>query len=111
MVEPNFEMYWKDEIPKISSNLNGNKNVQVEIITGDYLDFSSPIAPKNSWANDKKNDVAVWIIRLDKNGKFAVPNTKSGAKRNLYVLKGSYMEIDGQSISCLLYTSPSPRDS
>ena len=98
-VEPNFEMYWEDEIPKISSNLNGNKNVQVEIITGDYLDFSSPIAPKNSWANNKKNDVAVWIIRLDKNGNFAIPDTKSGAKRNLYVLKGSNMEIDGQSIS------------
>ena len=98
-VEPNFEMYWKDEIPKISSNLNGNKNVQVEIITGDYLDFSSPIAPKNSWANNKKNDVAVWIIRFDRNGNFAIPDTKSGAKRNLYILKGSNMEIDGQSIS------------
>ena len=46
-----------------------------------------------------KNDVAVWIIRLDSNGNFAIPNTKSGAKRNLYVLKGSNMEIDGQSIS------------
>ena len=97
-VEPNFEMYWEHEIPKISSNLNGNKNVQVEIITGDYLDFSSPIAPKNSWANNKKNDVAVWIIRLDRNGKFALPATKSGANRNLYVLKYSNLEIDGQSI-------------
>ena len=46
----------------------------------------------------KKNDVAVWIIRLDSNGNFAIPNTKSGKKRNLYVLKGSNMEIDGQSI-------------
>ncbi|MDG1847463.1 MAG: pirin family protein [Candidatus Marinimicrobia bacterium] len=98
-VEPNFEMYWKDEIPKVSNNFNGNKNSQIEIITGDYLDFSSPIAPKNSWANNKKNDVAVWIIRLDRNGKFAIPDTKSGANRNLYVLKDSNMEIDGQSIS------------
>ena len=41
----------------------------------------------------------MWIIRLSRNGKFALNNTESGAKRNLYVLKGSNMEIDGQSIS------------
>ena len=41
----------------------------------------------------------MWIIRFDRNGNFAIPDTKSGAKRNLYVLKGSNMEIDGQSIS------------
>ena len=50
----------------------------------------------------KKNDVAVWIIRLDRNGKFAIPNTKSGAKRNLYVLNGSNMEVKNQSIVALL---------
>lgn len=98
-VKPNFKMYWENEIPKISSNFNRDKNSQVEIVTGDFLDFLSPIAPKNSWANNKKNDVAVWIIRLNKNGKFTIPSTDSGANRNLYILKGSNMEIDGQSIS------------
>ena len=98
-VKPNFKMYWENEIPKISSNFNRDKNSQVEIVTGDFLDFLSPIAPKNSWANNKKNDVAVWIIRLNKNGKFTIPNTDSGATRNLYILKGSNMEIDGQIIS------------
>lgn len=98
-VEPNFEMYWKDEIPKISSNSNGNKNAQVEIVTGNYLDFSCPNAPKNSWANNKKNDVAVWIIRLDKSGEFVIPETKSGANRNLYILKDSNIDIDSQNIS------------
>ena len=97
-VKPNFEMYWKDEIPKISNNLNENKNARVEIIAGDYLEFSCPIAPKNSWANNKKNDVAVWIIRFKKNGKFTIPDTKSGANRNLYVLKSSNITVDGQSI-------------
>ena len=99
MVEPNFEMYWKDEIPKFSGNSSGNKNAQVEIVTGDYLGFKSPNAPKNSWANNKKNDVAVWIIRLDRNGRFVLPDTKSGANRNLYTLKDTNIEIDGRSVS------------
>lgn len=41
----------------------------------------------------------MWIIRLDRNSKNAIPDTKSGANRNLYVLKDSNMEIDGLNIS------------
>ena len=98
-VNPNFEIFWKDEIPKVDSNSNGNKNAEVELIAGNYLGFSAPIAPKNSWANDKKNDVAVWTIRLDEKGEFNIPNTKSGANRNLYILKGSNIKVDNQKIS------------
>jgi len=98
-VDPNFQMLWKDEIPKVDSNSNGNKNAEVELVTGNYLGFSAPVAPENSWANDEKNDVAVWIIRLDKKGKFNIPNTKSGANRNLYILKDSNIEVDNQKIS------------
>jgi hypothetical protein len=97
-VDPNFEMYWKDMIPKISDSSFGNKNSEVEIVTGDYQDVSAPIAPQNSWANDKKNDVAVWIIRLNERGEFSIPQTKSGANRNLYILKNSNIEIDGDII-------------
>ena len=98
-VEPNFEMYWKNEIPKVSGDTYGNKNSEVEIVTGDFSGVPAPIAPRNSWANDKKNDVAVWIIRLDKNGEFSIPDTKSGANRNLYTLKDSKIEVDRQKIS------------
>ena len=56
------------------------------------------MAPKNSWANDKKNDVAVWIIRLNERGEFLIPQTQSGANRNLYILKSSNIEIDGEII-------------
>ena len=96
--EPNFEMYWKDDIPKISDSSFGNKNLEIELVTGDYQGTLAPIAPKNSWANDKKNDVAVWIIRLDKRGEFFIPQTQSGANRNLYILKNSNIEIDGDII-------------
>ena len=97
-VEPNFEMYWKEDIPKVSGDMYGNKNSEVEIIAGDFLRVLAPIAPNNSWANDKKNDVAVWIIRLDENGEFSIPKTKSGADRNLYTLKNSDLKIDDQKI-------------
>ena len=98
-VEPNFEMYWKDTIPKVSSDLNGVKNSEIELVTGDYFGIQAPIAPKYSWANDQKNDVAVWIIRLNNNGEFIIPSTKSGANRSLYILKDSSIEVDNQKIS------------
>ena len=98
-VEPNFEMYWKDKIPKVSSDLNGVKNSEIELVTGDYFGIQAPIAPKYSWANDQKNDVAVWIIRLNNNGEFIIPSTKSGANRSLYILKDSSIEVDNQKIS------------
>ena len=98
-VEPNFEMYWKDKIPKVSSDLNGVKNSEIELVTGDYFGIQAPIAPKYSWANDQKNDVAVWIIRLNNNGELIIPSTKSGANRSLYILKDSSIEVDNQKIS------------
>ena len=98
-VEPNFEMYWKETIPKISSDLNGVKNSEIELVTGDYFEIPAPIAPKYSWANDQKNDVAVWIIKLKNNGEFIIPSTKSGANRNLYILKDSNIKVDNQKIS------------
>ena len=97
-VAPNFEMYWKGDIPKISGDSKTNRNSDVELVTGDFMGIESPIAPPNSWANDKKNDVAVWIIRLDSDGEFNIPNTKSGANRNLYVIKNSKIKIDGENI-------------
>ena len=68
-------------------------------MTGDYFGIQAPTAPKYSWANDQKNDVAVWIIRLTNNGEFIIPSTKSGAKRSLYILKDSSIEVDNQKIS------------
>ena len=97
-VAPNFEMYWKGDIPKVLGDSKINRNSEVELVTGDFMGISAPIAPSDSWANDKKNDVAVWIIRLDTDGEFNIPNTKSGANRNLYVLKDSKIEIDGENI-------------
>ena len=94
-------MYWKDDIPKISDSSFGNKNLEVELVTGDYQDIIAPMAPKNSWANDKKNDVAVWIIRLNERGEFFIPQTQSGANRNLYILKSSNIEIDREIIQII----------
>jgi len=97
-VVPNFEMYWKGDIPKIPGDSKINRNSEVELVSGDFMGISAPSAPVNSWANDKNNDVAVWIIRLDSDGEFNIPNTKSGANRNLYILKNSKIEIDGENI-------------
>ena len=97
-VAPNFEMYWKGDIPKVLGDSKINRNSEVELVTGDFMGISAPIAPSDSWANDKKNDVAVWIIRLESDGEFKIPDTKSGANRNLYVLKNSKIEIDGENI-------------
>ena len=53
-VEPNFQMYWNKQIPKINVKDKTGITSSVELISGKFEEKESPAAPPNSWANDIK---------------------------------------------------------
>lgn len=98
-VDPNFQMFWEAQIPKVEvKDENGIISV-IELISGELNGIQSPEPPPDSWANDKNNQVAVWVIRLKSNGSFTIPKTDEEIHRNIYILKDSKIKINTNSIS------------
>ena len=98
-VEPNFQMYWNKQIPKI--NVKDKKGIIscVELISGKFEGKESQAAPPNSWANDINNHFAVWIIHLKSQGSFLIPKAIQGINRSLYILKNTNIHLNDDSIN------------
>ena len=94
-VKPNFEMFWEKQIPK--SIVKDQKGIEatVELICGGLNGVNPPDPPPDSWANDKNNEVGVWIIRLKKNGEFSIPKTDHSVSRSIYILKEGKVSLNG----------------
>jgi len=94
MVEPHFTMFWKDSIPKHEVKDKNGKKILVEVIAGKLEDKKAPSPPPNSWANDPKNEVAVWNIKMDPGAEWVLPKTKdSSIYRTIYYYEGEGLSI------------------
>lgn len=98
MVEPHFKMLWSDSIPKLILKDENKKVAIVEVIAGKLADKVAPTAPPNSWANAETNDVAVWNITMEANGKWTLPAAVSGINRMLYFYIGDSIKIGDKTI-------------
>ena len=97
-VEPNFQMYWNKQIPKVNVKDKAGIISSVKLISGKFEGKRTPTAPPNSWANDINNHFAVWIINLKSNGSFLIPKTKEGISRSIYIQKNTHIKVNNFSI-------------
>ncbi len=105
---PNFKMFWNDDIPKISVIDNKGIEAVVEMICGKYNDNIAPLPPPNSWAQDEKNQMGVWIIRLKENGKFNLPRSIAGVNRSIYIPKNNKVSLNHKNLfsNCMIELNP-----
>ncbi|MEQ8364005.1 MAG: pirin family protein [Cyclobacteriaceae bacterium] len=99
LVEPHFAMLWNENIPQQESADKNGAKTSVKIIAGRLGNAIAPDPAPNSWANDKDNDVAIWIIKMEGNATFKLPKASVGINRTLYLYGGESIHIDGESIS------------
>ena len=97
-VEPNFQMYWNKQIPKVNVKDKAGIISSVKLISGKFEGKEPQAAPANSWANDINNHFAVWIINLKSNGSFLIPKTKEGISRSIYIQKNTHIKVNNFSI-------------
>ena len=98
-VAPNFCMFWKKQIPKITEYDESNHKTEIELIAGNYKGQNAPKPPKNSWANDKHNSVNIWKIKLENKSEFILPEVNENVTRTLYYYNGDTIKINEQEIS------------
>ena len=97
-VEPNFQMFWKEQIPTVNVKDKLGITSNIELISGKFEGIDALEAPPNSWAKNSNNHFAVWIIHLKSKGSFMLPKTIKGINRSIYVLKNSNIELNEYSI-------------
>ncbi|MBI3136514.1 MAG: pirin family protein [Bacteroidetes bacterium] len=99
MVEPHFKMMWSEDIPHLTQKDQSGKKAEIEIIAGSLGNLQAASAPPDSWAANTANQVAVWNITLEANGKWILPKTEAGVNRTLYFYQGESITIAGKQIS------------
>lgn len=92
MVPADFKMLWADTIPKIK-----HEGVEISVISGEYGGSLFYEAPKNSWAADPSNEVNIFLVKLEKGGRFTYP-AKKNLNRSLYFFEGDGVSLNGEKI-------------
>lgn len=97
-VEPNYKMLWSEAIPVLEEIDHNGKKVKTEIVSGILRNTHAPAPPKDSWAYDAENEVAVWNVEMEAHALWKIPKANSGINRSLYFYSGESLTIEGQTI-------------
>lgn len=95
MVPAHFTMHWSEKIPRL--NLDNGK-VSLSLIAGHFEQERALPPPPDSWAADPQNEVAIYLVKMQKGGQIRLPGPKTSASRTLYFFEGSGLQLNGQSL-------------
>lgn len=98
LVNPHFAMLWNETIPTHKETDANGHSTTVQVIAGKLDGKSAPAPAPDSWANDPKNEVAIWIIKMEPNAIFQLPVASLGINRNIYFYEGEELVVDGKAI-------------
>ena len=98
-VEPHFAMLWNEDIPIQNQKDKNGKATSIKIVAGQFNGASAPGPAPGSWANEKANDVAIWLIKMEAGASFVLPKANSGTNRALYLYEGESINLEGEDIA------------
>ena len=97
-VDPYYTMFWKEDIPVVSFPDSREKLTDVTLIAGTLDAREAPAPPPDSWAADEKNEVAIWLIRMDGEAIWELPKPSKETERTLYFYQGDSLRLNGEEI-------------
>ena len=95
---PYFNMLWAEDIPVVYEKDKNGKITEVTIIAGKIGKVTEPAPAPDSWANEPKNEVAIWLIKMEANAHWTIPAASLEVNRSLYFYKGTTINIAGVTI-------------
>jgi len=99
--DPYFKMLWSEQIPVYRYADDKGKTTDVKVIAGKIGDVAALAPAPDSWAADPRNEVAIWIIRMDPGATWTLPAAGPKALRTLYFYWGDNLTIAGTSITAM----------
>lgn len=98
LVKPHFKMLWREDIPLYRAKDAKGKSIEAAVIAGALGGLKAPAPPPDSWAADAGNHVAIWTLRLAPGATWALPASRPGVDRTLYLFKGKELRLDGAAL-------------
>lgn len=93
-VTPTYKMLWNEEIPKIKLKDINQKNIEIELAAGKYMDFKAPDPAPDSWAANEENELNIWQIKLEENAVWEIPVAIGKVTRSLYFFEGESISAE-----------------
>ncbi len=98
MGEPHYKMLWNEDIPIVKEIDDNNKATEIKVVAGDYKEVKALDPTPESWASNKENNVAIWLISLEPGAVYNLRATSKTAGRMIYFYRGESIKVDGQKI-------------
>lgn len=102
-VDPYYKMLWKEEIPVLSVKDEKGLSTNLTIINGSYNHITYIEANPDSYAYDPKHHVNIWLLEMEPNASFTLPDVSSTLNRALYIYDGNGVTIEDTSFSNMSY--------
>jgi redox-sensitive bicupin YhaK (pirin superfamily) len=98
MVEPHFEMLWREQIPRRVLRDAEGRETEVVVVAGAFGDARPPAPPPSSYASRPEADVAIWTVRMQPGAQVTLPAASEGVERALFYFRGSGLTADGTPV-------------
>lgn len=98
LVEPHYKMLWHEDIPVVHEVDASQKSTKIKIVAGDYKNVVAPKPAPDSWAADKSNQVAIWLLDMEPEATFTLRETTATATRMLYFYAGEELYVEGEKL-------------
>ncbi|PLW95210.1 MAG: pirin [Marinilabiliales bacterium] len=96
--KPYYNMLWSEDIPVYREKDKNGKLIEATVIAGKIGDIAAPVPAPDSWAADQKNEIGIWLLKIEANGLWNIPTASFGINRSLYFYKGSDINIAGINV-------------
>jgi redox-sensitive bicupin YhaK (pirin superfamily) len=97
--EPSYKMLWSEDIPEVETIAPNGKKTTIKLIAGTFQESQSLPPCPASWANEPKNHVGIFLIRMEPESILTLPPVSSTMNRNLYFYEGDgTIQIENETI-------------
>lgn len=99
--KPHYVMLWANTIPKLNLKDEDGKSIEIDIIAGKIGDVAAPPPAPDSWAANPKNEIGIWIIKMQAGAKWIIPASSPEVSRMLYFYEGESLKVAGIDINTM----------
>ena len=99
MAEPNFTMFWSENIPHIHATDAQGHKTEVVCIAGNVGGRQALPPPPDSWASAAESDLGIFTIRMEPGAQWTLPAAQGdGTRRQLYYFVGNNLQVAGETV-------------
>lgn len=93
MAEPHFSIFWSQDIPVVTQRDEKGREARVTLVAGSLGETRGVTPPPESWASDPENEVGIWMIALEAECEWVLPEAGPNVGRTLYFFDGDELSL------------------